>query len=65
MLKLLVTLQLLAATARDRFTDREQGATAVEYALMVALIAGVIIGAVTLLGHKVTNTFNNVANSIP
>lgn len=32
--------------------DREAGATAVEYALMVALIAVVILGAVTTLGRS-------------
>jgi pilus assembly protein Flp/PilA len=39
----------------------ESGATAVEYGLMVALIAAVIIGAVALLGTNVRDTFNGVA----
>ena len=43
----------------------EGGATAVEYALMVALIAAVIIGAVTVLGTKSRTTFENVGNAIP
>ena len=41
--------------SRDTQPDdrqRTRGATAVEYALMVALIAGIIIGAVGLLGTK-------------
>jgi pilus assembly protein Flp/PilA len=42
----------------------EKGATAVEYGLMVALIAVVIIGAVTLLGGTLNNIFTNVANAI-
>ena len=42
------------------FLKDEEGATAVEYGLMVALIAAVIIGAVTLLGDKVESTFNYV-----
>ncbi len=42
----------------------EEGATAVEYGLMVALIAVVIIGAVTLLGGNLTNLFNTIAGSI-
>ncbi|EWT07637.1 pilus assembly protein [Intrasporangium chromatireducens Q5-1] len=42
----------------------EKGATAVEYGLMVALIAIVIIVAVTLLGGNLSNLFNTVATSI-
>jgi len=42
----------------------EKGATAVEYALIVALIAVVIIAAVTLLGAKIANIFNNVVNAL-
>ena len=47
-----------------RFMKEEDGATAVEYGLMVALIAGVIIVAVTLLGTNLNNTFNTVAKKI-
>ena len=44
---------------------REQdGATAVEYALMVALIAAVIIVAVQFLGHASSNTFSSVAGAV-
>ena len=42
----------------------ERGATAVEYGLMVALIAIVIIGAVTLLGTKVSELFTDAAGKI-
>jgi len=42
----------------------EEGASAVEYGLLVALIAVVIITAVTLLGQNLSNTFTNVANTI-
>jgi pilus assembly protein Flp/PilA len=41
-----------------------KGATAVEYALMVALIAAAIITSVTLLGTNVNTKFNNVATTI-
>lgn len=47
----------------SRFGE-ERGATAVEYALMVALIAAVIIGAVTILGKNANSQFTNVGNSI-
>jgi pilus assembly protein Flp/PilA len=42
----------------------EEGATALEYALMAAAVAGVIIVVVYLLGTKVSNVINNVAQHI-
>jgi pilus assembly protein Flp/PilA len=44
--------------------NNDRGATAVEYGLMVALIAVVIIVAVTLLGTNLSTMFNKVANSV-
>lgn len=44
--------------------SEEGGATAVEYALMVALIAAVIIGAVTFLGTQSQSKFNTVGTAI-
>lgn len=44
--------------------DEEKGATAVEYGLMVALIAVVIIGAVTLLGGNLETLFSSIAGKI-
>lgn len=43
----------------------DEGATAVEYGLMVALIAVAIIGAVTLLGGNLSGLFNGVGAKIP
>lgn len=48
----------------SRFFKDESGATAIEYGLIAALIAVVIIGAVTALGTGVTGTFNTVAGSL-
>ena len=48
----------------QRRLAREDGASAVEYALMVGLIAIVIIAAVTLLGNKLSNTFNKAQNAL-
>ena len=42
----------------------DRGATAVEYGLLVALIAVIIIVAVALLGTNLSETFNDVATSI-
>jgi pilus assembly protein Flp/PilA len=44
--------------------ETEGGATAVEYASMVALIAIVIIAAVTFLGHAVSNKFSTVGSGV-
>ena len=44
-----------------RFMREEEGATAVEYGLMVALIAVVIILSVTTLGTNLNTLFGNVA----
>ena len=43
----------------------ERGAAAVEYGLLVALIAVAIIAAVFTLGNKVKGTFNCVASDLP
>lgn len=42
----------------------ERGASAVEYGLLVALIALAIIAAVTLLGSNLSGIFSRTANSI-
>ena len=44
--------------------SEEQGATAVEYALMVALIAAVIIVAVTAIGNNANSKFTSVGTAI-
>ena len=43
----------------------EEGATAVEYGIMVALIALVIIAAVTTLGTNLQQTFTQAATTVP
>lgn len=47
-----------------RFVRDEEGVTAIEYALIAALIAVVIIAAVKLVGQGVNTTFNRIANEI-
>jgi pilus assembly protein Flp/PilA len=42
----------------------EAGATAIEYGLIAALIAVVIIGAVTVVGTSLSSTFTNVSNAL-
>ncbi len=47
-----------------RFVRDEEGATALEYGLLAALIAAAIIGAVTALGQTVSTTFTNISDSM-
>ena len=47
-----------------RFFKDEEGATAVEYAIMVALIAIVIIVMVALVGEKANNVFSSVQSAM-
>lgn len=56
-------MQSILAKGRELALD-EKGATATEYAIMLALIIIVAIGAVTYLGKKVNNSFNNMAEQM-
>ncbi len=46
------------------FLKREDGPTAVEYAVMLALIIVVCIAAVTTIGNKSAATFNTVSDKL-
>lgn len=46
------------------FLQREDGPTAVEYAVMLALIIVVCITAITTLGQNANSTFTSVGNSV-
>lgn len=65
MAKLYVMLLSLVSTASDRVRRNDEGATAVEYGLMVALIAAGIIVAVIALRDQLIGTFNNVTSQLP
>ena len=60
MLNLFTTLQTLAFTVPDRLKRDEKGASAVEYALLVAGIAAVVVVAVRLFGPVLNNLFTNI-----
>ena len=47
-----------------RFINDQSGVTAIEYGLIAALIAVVIITAVTSVGSKLTTTFTSVATAL-
>jgi pilus assembly protein Flp/PilA len=59
------TIASLVAFAQDRLKREETGATAVEYGLMVGLIAVVIIAAVVILGNKLNGLFELIGTKLP
>ena len=65
MTQLYTTLFTLVSFAGDRLKEEEKGATAVEYGLMVGLIAVVIIAAVGFLGDALNNLFEQVVTALP
>ncbi|MFI7482199.1 Flp family type IVb pilin [Kocuria sp. M1R5S2] len=68
MLPLLVTLQYVT-DGKDfivgRLSREEKGATAVEYGLLVGLIAVAIIATLILLGPKLDSLFVKVKDGLP
>jgi pilus assembly protein Flp/PilA len=54
----------LSVVTKERMSSEDRGATAVEYGLLVGLIAVVIIAAVTTLGTNLTALFSSAAASI-
>ncbi len=46
------------------FVNDEEGATAIEYGLLAALIAAVIIGGVTAVGTTLNTQFSNISTQI-
>ncbi len=60
----LATVAVLYSFAEERLTREEKGATAVEYGLMVGLIAVVIIAAVALLGTKLDGLFDTIGTEL-
>ena len=47
-----------------RFLKDESGATAIEYGLIAALVAVVLVTALTALGGQLSSTFTSVTNSL-
>jgi pilus assembly protein Flp/PilA len=59
-------MQSFFAATQDKFQDRgERGATAVEYGLLVGLIAVAIITTVGLLGGELNGLFADVRDALP
>jgi pilus assembly protein Flp/PilA len=62
--KMFLTLQMLRGDFAARLSRDEEGATAVEYGLLVALIAAVIVAVVALLGVEIRDAFQTVLNEL-
>jgi pilus assembly protein Flp/PilA len=61
---LMVSMLTFVSGIKNRLSDEEKGATAVEYGIMVALIAVVIIGAVALFGTSLRTVFQNITGEL-
>lgn len=48
-----------------RFLSDEEGATMVEYGIMIALIAAICILVIETIGQKVSTAFSSVATTLP
>ena len=64
MLAIFATLKTLGFSLEQRLRKEETGATAVEYAMLVGLIAVVVIAALLLLGPQLTRIFQSVTDSL-
>ena len=64
MSKLYKAAKDLLASFKTIFIKKEEGATMVEYGLMVALIAVVCIAAVTALGLAISGLFENLVTAL-
>jgi pilus assembly protein Flp/PilA len=49
----------------QKVLQKEEGQSMVEYGLIIALIAVVVIAALVVLGPKIAGLFSNVATNIP
>ena len=58
------TYEFLATWLRARFSDDERGASLVEYALLVALIAVVCLVAIQFLGNEAKDSFSSTGSAI-
>lgn len=61
---MLTNLDFIANWLKARFNVDDRGASLVEYALLVALIAVVCIGAITFLGNQADEGFSKTGNAI-
>ncbi|WP_424346345.1 Flp family type IVb pilin [Kocuria sp. CH-021] len=65
MLPLFITLQTLFGDAKARLSGEEKGAAAVEYGLLIGLIAVAIIAVLIVLGPAIAALFQDVVDALP
>lgn len=63
MTSLMVSMTAFIAGVKNRLTS-EKGATMVEYGIMVAFIAVVVMAAVIILGPQIASLFTSVSNAL-
>lgn len=63
MTSLMVSMMAFVAGVKERFSS-EKGATAVEYGLLVALIAAVIVAIVATLGGQINTAFTTISGRL-
>ena len=51
-------------TVYTRFVSDKRAVTALEYGMIAALIAAVIVGGVTTIGTKLSTTFSTIGSSL-
>jgi len=61
MTSLMVSMTAFIAGVKDRFNREEKGATMVEYGIMVAFIAVLVMAAVVILGPQIAGLFTQVS----
>ena len=64
MTSLMVSMTAFIAGVKDRFNREEKGATMVEYGIMVAFIAVLVMAAVIVLGPQIAGLFTRVSASL-
>ena len=64
MTSLMVSMMAFVAGVKDRLRE-ENGATMVEYGIMVAFIAVVVMAAVIILGPEIAGLFTSVSDKLP
>lgn len=64
MTTLMVSVLAFVSGVKNRLTDEEKGATAVEYGLMVALIVIAAIAGITAVGGSLQTLFNDIAGRL-
>ncbi|WP_240684887.1 Flp family type IVb pilin [Arthrobacter nitrophenolicus] len=65
MTSLMVSMTAYIAGVKARLTGEEKGATMVEYGIMVAFIAVLVLAAVAVLGPQIAAMFTGISGRLP